>query len=227
LVECGALGERESRDSVTGAVVRVEWPKWVRKGIADKLANLPRAFEDIRGAFWPGGTHEVQGLIEGSDFEVASSIDVGGYPDAEGSIRLKIDYVQDEVGDMEIPGVPPWDDRRKDPLVEDLKTGLPSTPDSMQVVSAAIWKQQISGAKGVWTATSHWPRYPKANEPTREWHYRTAEALGKARKVLVVVREDALSSNPTINPARDQYGEPVGQCKWCSSRKNCPAWKEQ
>jgi hypothetical protein len=225
LVECGALGERECRDKVTGAIVRVEWPKWVRRGIADKLANLPRAFEEIRGEFWPGGTHEVQGTLDGSHFEVASRVDEGGFPNAPTSIRLKIDYVQDELGDLFVPGLLPWDERRKHPLVEDLKTGRPSLPESMQVVGAAIWKQLISGAEGVWVATSHWPRYPKSNEPTRELQHLNAPALEKARKVLTIVREDAFSSQPTINPARDEWGEPVGQCKWCGSRPNCPAWK--
>jgi hypothetical protein len=215
VVELGALGERECRDKVTGAVVKVEWPRWVVKGVSDKLANLPRALGDIRGEFWPGnGTHETKGLIDGDEFEVASLlVDGGPYPIREGSIRAKVDYIGEKLGE-------PW--------VDDLKTGREPTPaDSLQIGVAALIVAQVTGAQGVWGSVTHWPRYPKSNEPEREWQYYDAEALSNVRKVLKVIRGDALSPFPTINPARDEWGEPVGQCKWCGSRPNCPAWKGQ
>lgn len=214
VVELGSLQERECRDSVTGAVVRVAWPKWVHKAVDDKLAHLPRALEDIRSEWWPGGAHEVKGQLDGVNVEDASLIvDGGSYSDSPTSIRFKIDYV----------GV-----KFDEPWVDDLKTGRePTPPDSLQVAAAALVAAQVSGARGAWTSITWWPRYPKDNEPSRRSHYHDATALENVRKVLKVIREDALSGSPTINPARDEFGEPIDQCKWCNSRPNCPAWKER
>ena len=213
VVETGALGERECRDQVTGAVVRVEWPRWVVKGVKDKLAHLPRALGEIRAEYWPeGGAHERKGQLEGDDFEVASLIVDGGYTDSPLAIRTKIDYVGVKFGE-------PW--------VDDLKTGRePTDPSSLQVAAAALLAAQVTGAQGAWTSITWWPRYPKDNEPSRRSHYHDAASLENVRKVLKVIREDALSGSPTINPARDEYGEPVEQCKWCGSRPNCPAWSK-
>lgn len=211
VVELGSLQERESRDSVTGAVVRVAWPKWVIRAVDDKLAHLPRALEDIRADMWPGGAHEVKGQLDGGDFEDASLIVDGGYTESPTSIRFKIDY----------SGV-----KLDEPHVDDLKTGRePIGADSLQVAAAALLVAQATGARNAWASITHWPRYPKDNEPTRAWQYYDAEALEGVRKVLKVIREDALSGSPTINPAKDEFGEPVDQCKWCNSRPNCPAWQ--
>lgn len=184
------------------------WPAWVVKGVADKLSNISPVWRDQ----WPvGGAHELRGELDGDDIQVAACLGKGEkWNERPTGIRIKADYIGMKLGE-------PW--------VDDLKTGrFADEPTSLQVGAAALLVATLKGAEGVWGSITHWTRYPKGNEPEREWHYYDADALDQVRLRLRTIRADALGPAPTFRKSSDEYDNPTNQCLWCSSRKFCPQW---
>lgn len=199
-----------------GQKVECDWPDWVVRGVGKKLdqvrGSLETSFEEFWDHWYPLGAAETSIVIDGPALENVSLV-FGDFEDSATSIRIKADYIGTKLGD-------PW--------VDDLKTGRrPSDPGDLQVATAAYALSRMTGSEAVWGSITHWPRYPLANGPTRAWHYYDAEELDIVRNKLLTMRTRAYSE-PVIllvNPAKDEWGEPIEQCKYCKSIKYCPAWQ--
>lgn len=170
-------------------------PEWVAKGLAAKL----KAAGDVRDKYPAPGLHEIKLVLWGDNFEEASLFVRDDFPDIPGSVRAKLDYYGTKLGE-------PW--------IDDLKTGhQPPPPDTLQLGAPALATSTLTlDVSGVHGSITHWPRYPKDQEPTRQWHYFDNEELDIIRNRLLNIRDRAASG---------EKPNPGEHCRWCRCRANC------
>lgn len=206
----------EVTDTVEGETV-----KWLGPALKKKLDT-----SGVQRGDWYGvGRHEAKVVLAGDDLTLASYVVIPEgtpenrrmyvpYPKDPKSVRITADFIGEHKGD---------------PHVDDLKTGAyydrktnrtnPPAPSSPQVAVAALAVSDIvggsNGGVGVWGSITHWPRYPLAGHPNREWHWYAPQTLDNLRKVLRVVRDNATSGAPDVRPG--------DHCKFCRCKPTCPA----
>jgi hypothetical protein len=182
--------------------------EWKETGVppTDRLDKwLMNYRPGIREELWPAGRHEVM-FHEASEGEVH---ELPTFP-KERSDHWGMYFIIDWVGTEGMA-----------PHIDDLKTGR-FAPKTLTQLLAYTWAYNKVYPTGLaFGSYTHWPRYPKGDEP-----HRLTEVL-KTSEVEewhgdVVIPAKRLAQGPgAIHDTR-----PGQHCRWCRSREFCPAWSD-
>jgi hypothetical protein len=107
------------------------------------------------------------------------------------------------------------------PWVDDLKTGkIPDDPDAPQV--------RVYGVAGAaeFLSVTHWPRYPLARPPSREWADFPERDRAATMADIRAAYRGHLEARGSLLLAEPPRTVPGDHCRWCPSRPSCPEHQE-
>lgn len=174
-----------------------------------------------RAVWWPGdGKHEVGVAVN----TLTGAVDrrTGPGPD--------IDAWKASQPDEAVVGTADWVGTFfGEPWVDDLKTGkaeyLVPAGASQQLL---LYAYALSGgAPAVWVSITHWPRYPRDQQPVRTMHRHTRDDLDSFFRRLVSTRNKVLLNRSL--PIDETIGLDASTrwCVYCPSRAVCPERRKQ